>query len=93
MKDEVAEIFGCSKNLSKFLHDEIVGQRDIEAYEKLRWEKSSTDGKIRVLMGYARSPFQDFESFSRITVDLGEKDIQLKFEHYTFLFLFQLKIF
>ena len=28
-------------------------------------------------MGYARSPFRDFESHLRIIVDLGEEDIQL----------------
>ena len=36
-----------------------------------------TDGYIILLMGYARSPFRDFESYLRIVVGLDEDDIQL----------------
>ena len=44
---------------------------------KLKLEKSSTDGYIITLMGYARSPFRDFESYLRIDVGLDEVDNQL----------------
>ena len=40
-------------------------------------EKSSTDGYIILFVGYARSPFRDFESYHRIVVGLDEDDIQL----------------
>ena len=40
-------------------------------------EKSSTDGYIIFLMGYARSPFRYFESYLRIVVGLKEDDNQL----------------
>ena len=33
-------------------------------------------------MGYARSPFQDFESYLRIVVVLDEDDIQLILKQY-----------
>ena len=59
-----------------------MGPRIIEASKKLRLEKSSTDGYIRLSMGYARSPFQDFESSLRIVVGLDEDDIQLILKPY-----------
>ena len=34
-------------------------------------------------MGYARSPFRDFESYVRIVVGLHEDDIQLTIKQYT----------
>ena len=34
------------------------------------------------LIGYARSPFRDFESYLRIVVDLDEDDIQLISKQY-----------
>ena len=43
----------------------------------MRSEKSSTHGYIKLLMGYARSPFRDFESYLRIVIRLDEVDIQL----------------
>ena len=59
------------------LQHEKIGPRIVEAYKKLRMEKSSTDGYIILLMGYATSLFPDFESFLRIVVDLDEDVIQL----------------
>ena len=56
--------------------------RIIGAYNKLRLEKSSTDDYIMLLMGYARSPFRDFESYLRIVVGLDEDDIQLLLKQY-----------
>ena len=41
-------------------------------------EKSSTDGYIILLMGFARSPIRVFESYLRIVVSLDEEDIELK---------------
>ena len=45
-------------------------------------EKSSTDGYIILLLGYARSPFRDFESYLRNVVGLDEDDIQLISKRY-----------
>ena len=42
----------------------------------MRLEKSSTDGYIILIMGYARTPYGDFESYTRIVVGLDEDDIQ-----------------
>ena len=62
------------------LEDETVGPRIIIAYWGLRSEKSSTDGYIILLMGYARSPFRNFESYLRIVVGLDKNDIQIDFK-------------
>ena len=44
----------------------------IKAYKNLGSEKSSTVGYLVLIMGYARSPFRDFESYLRIVVGLDE---------------------
>ena len=50
-------------------------------------EKSSPDGYILLLLGYARSSFRDLESYLRIVVGLDEKDIQLILKHYKLNFV------
>ena len=65
----------------------MIGPRIISAYEKLETEKGETDGYIILLLCYARSPFQDFESFPRIVVGLDENDIQIIFKHYNSSFV------
>ena len=59
-----------------------MAPRIAETYWKLRLDKSSHDGYIILLMGYARSPFRDFESYLRIFVDLEEDNIQLILKQY-----------
>ena len=70
LKDEVAEILNISNITDDHLKDETIGSRIIKAYWKLRSEKSSIDGYIVLLMGYARAPFRDFESYLRIVIGL-----------------------
>ena len=48
----------------------------------MRSEKSSTDGYITLLLGYARSRFRDFESYLRMIVGLDEDDIRLILKQY-----------
>ena len=76
-------------NLRKFLIFQVLhliiyntekGPQIIDAYKRLGSEKLSTDGYIILPMGYARSPFRDFESYLRIVVGLDEDDIQLIFK-------------
>ena len=64
------------------LEHEIIGPRITQTYRKLRLEKSTTDDYIVLLMGYARSPFRDFESYLRIVVGLDEDDIRLILKQY-----------
>ena len=76
-KDELGEIYTISDITSSHLRHEIIGPRIIQAYKKLVLEKSSTDGYILILMGYARFPFRAFETYFRIAFGLDEDDIQL----------------
>ena len=77
LKDEVEEILNIPEITDDHLEDETLAPRIAETYWKLRLHKTSHDGYIILLMGYARSPFRDFESYLRIVVGLEENDIQL----------------
>ena len=77
LKDELEEVPDIPDITSYHLQYETIPPRIIQAYRKLRLEKSSTDGFTIFLMYYARSPFRDFESFLRMTGDLDEDYIQL----------------
>ena len=59
-----------------------MAPRIAETYWKLRLHKTSHDGYIILLRGYARSPFRDFESYLRIVVGLEEDNIQLILKQY-----------
>ena len=52
-KDKVEEILSISDITPSHLQHEIIGTRIIEAYNKLGFEKSSNDGNLILLMGYA----------------------------------------
>ena len=82
LKDEFEEILSISDNTRYHLQLEKIGPRVIEAYRKLRLEKSSTDGYIIILMAYARSLYRDFESYLRIVFGLDEDEIQLILKQY-----------
>ena len=82
LKDELEEILGTRNITDDNLKDVTKGPRIIKTYWKLRSEKSSTDGYIILLLGYARFPFRDFESYLRIVVGLDEDGIQLILEQY-----------
>ena len=65
LKDELEEVLDISDNTDDHLQDETITPRIIEAYKKLRLEKTSTDDYLLLLVYYARPPFRDFESFLR----------------------------
>ena len=82
LEDELEEILSISDVTPSRLQHEIIGSRLIEAYKKLRLEKSSTDGYNIPIVGHARSPFREIESLLRIVVGLDEDDIQLILKQY-----------
>ena len=82
LRIDLEEILSISDVTSKHLQSEKVGPRNIQAYKKLRLEKSSTDRYIILLIGYARSPFRVFESYRRIVDGLNETDIELVLKQY-----------
>ena len=87
LKDEVEQILNISDIITYHLQHENIGPRIIEAYKKLRLQKSSTDGYIILLMGYAWSAFRDSETYLRIVVGLYEDVIQLNLKQYISIFV------
>ena len=73
LKDEIEEILCLSDITPEQLQHDIVGPREIKAYEQLRSEITSTDGYLIFLRGYARPLFPDFESYLRNLDGLDEK--------------------
>ena len=87
LKDEVEEILNIPEITDDRLENEILPPRIAETYWKLRNHKTSHDGYIILLMGYARSPFRDFEKYIRIFVGLEEDNIQLILKQYNEKFI------
>ena len=77
LKDELEEILRILDITPRDLQHEILGPRNIKPSKDLGMEKSSMDDYLILLMGYARSPNRDFESYLTIVVSLDEDDIQL----------------
>ena len=82
LKDELEEILNIPNITDSHLEDESLTPLIIDTYPKLRSDKSSHDGFTILLMGYARSPFRDFESYLRLVVGLEEDNIRLVLEQY-----------
>ena len=76
LKNELEEILSISDITPYHLQHETIGPRITEANKRIGLEKTSTDGYIILLLGYARSAFRDFESYLRIVVGLDEDDIR-----------------
>ena len=87
LKDEVEEIPNIPEITNDHLEDETLAPRIAETYWKLRLHKTSHDGYIILLMGYARSLFRDFESYLRIVVGLEEDNIRLILKQYNEKFI------
>ena len=87
LRDEVEEILNIPEITDNHLEDETLAPRIAETYWKLRNSKASHDGYIMLLMGYAGSPFRDFESYLRIIVGLEEDNIQLILKQYNEKFI------
>ena len=87
LKDEVEEILNISNITDAHLEDDKLGPKIADTYWKLRSDKTSHDGYIILLMGYARSAFRDFESYLRIVVGLEEDNIQLILKQYNEKFI------
>ena len=82
LKNELEEIVVITNFTEDYLEDERLGPHQLKTYWELRSEKSSNDVYVILSMGYARSPFRDFESYLRIVIGLDENDIQLILKQY-----------
>ena len=82
LKDEVEEIPSIPNITDDHLEEDTLGLQIAKTYWELRSDKSSHDGYINFLTGYAKSPFRDFESYLRIIIGLEEDKIQLILKQY-----------
>ena len=82
LKDELEEILEFLNIISEHLQDEIIGPRIISTYKELETEKTHTEGYYKLLMGYARSLFRNFESYLRMVIGFEEGDILLISKQY-----------
>ena len=82
LRDELEEILNIPNVTDSHLEDETLAPRINETCWKLKSDKTSHDGYIILLMGYARSPFRDFESYLRIVIGLEENNIRLILKQY-----------
>ena len=87
LKDEAEEIPNIPEITDSHLEDEILTPPIIDTYQKLRSDKSKHDGYIILIIGYARSPFRDFERYLRIVVGLEEDNIRLILKQYNEKFI------
>ena len=82
LNGELEEILSIPDITPCRLQHETIWPRIVQAYKKLRSKDSSPDGYKMLLLGYARSPFRDFECYLRNVVALDEDDIQLFLKQY-----------
>ena len=87
LKNEVGEILNIPEITDSHLEDETLSPLIIDTYQKLRSDKTSHDGYIILVMGYARSPFRDYERYLRIIVGMEENDNQLILKQYNEKFI------
>ena len=80
LKDELDDILGLSDISHEHLQDNKKRKHNIKVYQNLSSEKGQTDGYYMLLSDYARTPFQNFETFLRNVVSSDENGIQL-FSH------------
>ena len=78
LKNQLEGIPNFSNITPELLQDEQTAERKVSTYKKLETEKRGTDVFYMPLLGYARSPFRDFESRLRSVVGLDEDDIWLE---------------
>ena len=87
MKDELEEILNILHISREHLEDEVLGLRIIDEFYKISNKKKNSDGYMILVLGYARLPFRDFESFLRIVVALDEENLHLNLKQYKSQFI------
>ena len=69
------------------LQDDIIGPIITEEYKKQVTKRMKDDKYMKILAGYVRSVFQDFESYLRTEVDLVQDDVKLVLDEYNSNFI------
>ena len=87
VRDEIEKDLDISDITAVDLQDDIIGPIIIEEYRKQVKKRMKDDKNMNVLARYARSIFQDFESYLRTEVDLVEDDVKLVLDEYNSSFI------
>ena len=77
VRDDIERDLEISDSTAADLQDGTLGPIIIEEYREQVSKRMKIDQYMKILAGYTRSTFQEFESFLRTEVDLVEDDIRL----------------
>ena len=87
IRDEVERDLVISDITDAGLQDDIIAPIIIEEYKKQVTKRMKDGQYMKIIAGYIRSVFQDFESFIRTQNDLVEDDIELVLDEYNSSFV------
>ena len=76
VRDEIKKDLGVEDITAADLQDDIIAPIIFEEYKKQVTKRMNNEQYMNILAIYARSVFQDFESFLRTQIDLIEDDIK-----------------
>ena len=87
VRDEIERDLGISDITAADLQDDIIAPIIIEEYKKQVTKRMEDGGYMKILAGYVRSVFQDFESYLRTEIDLVQDDVKLGLDEYNSSFI------
>ena len=86
-RDEIEKDLDIEDITAADLQDDLIGPIMIEEYREQVTKRMKDDKYMKILAGYTRSVFQDFDSYLRTEVDLVEDDIKLVLDEYNSSFI------
>ena len=87
VRDEIERDLGIKDITATDLQDDLIGPIIIEEYREQVKKRMKDDKYMKIVAGYVRSVFQDFESYLRTEVDLVQDDIKLVIDEYNSSFV------
>ena len=82
VRDDIEKDLDIEDITAADLQDDIIGPIIIEEYREQVTKRMKDEQYMNILAIYTSSVFQDFESFLRTQIDLGEDDIKLVLDEY-----------
>ena len=87
VRDEIERDLDILDITALDLQDDKIGPIIIEEYREEVTKRMKDDKYMKILAGYIRSVFQDFECFHRTEIDLVQDDIKLVLDEYMSSFI------
>ena len=87
VRDEIEKDLDIEDITATDLQDDLIDPIIIENYREQVTKRKKDDKYMKILAGYVRSVFQDFESYLRTEVDLVQDDIKLVLDEYNSSFV------